>query len=31
MARLVALAAIAPNRLVAGDSVGRLHWLEVLD
>ena len=22
---------IAPNRLVAGDSVGRLHWLEVLD
>jgi WD40 repeat protein len=26
-----ALAAIAPNRLVAGDSVGRLHWLEVLD
>ena len=26
-----ALAALGPNRLVAGDSSGRLHWLDVLD
>jgi WD40 repeat protein len=26
-----ALVAVAPNRLVAGDATGLLHWLEVLD
>jgi WD40 repeat protein len=25
------LAAISPNRLVAGDTLGRLHWLEIVD
>jgi WD40 repeat protein len=26
-----ALVAVAPNRLVAGDTRGLLHWLEVVD
>jgi hypothetical protein len=30
-APVTALAAVAPNRLVAGDSMGHLHWLEVVD
>ena len=30
-APVTALAAIAPNRLVAGDGLGLLHWLEVVD
>ena len=30
-APITALVAVGPNRLVAGDQGGRLHWLEVLD
>jgi WD40 repeat protein len=30
-ASITTLAAIAANRLVAGDDLGRLHWLEVLE
>jgi WD40 repeat protein len=28
---VTALVAVAPNRLVAGDQRGLLHWLEVVD
>ncbi len=30
-AAIEAIAVIAQNRIVAGDALGRLHWLEVLD
>ena len=30
-AAVKALAAIAPNTIVAGDELGLLHWLGVLD
>jgi WD40 repeat protein len=30
-AAISAIAVIAPNRIVAGDQLGLLHWLEVLD
>jgi WD40 repeat protein len=30
-APVAALVAIAPNRLVAGDKLGLLHWLEIVD
>ena len=30
-APVTALVAVAPNRLVAGDARGLLHWLEVVD
>ena len=30
-APVTALVAIGLNRLVAGDSAGRLHWLEIVD
>ena len=30
-AAILAITVIAPNRIVAGDTLGRLHWLEVLD
>ena len=29
--KIDALVAIAPNRIVAGDVRGLLHWLEILD
>ena len=30
-APVASLVAIAPNRLVAGDKRGLLHWLEIVD
>jgi hypothetical protein len=30
-AAIQAIAVIAPNRIVAGDQLGRRHWLEVMD
>jgi WD40 repeat protein len=30
-AAILAIAAIAPNRIVAADMLGRLHWLQVTD
>jgi hypothetical protein len=30
-AGIEAIALVALNRIVAGDALGRLHWLEVLD
>jgi WD40 repeat protein len=31
VAPIWSLVAIAPNRIIAGDQLGPLHWLEVLD
>ena len=28
---ITSLVTVAPDRIVAGDSAGRVHWLEILD
>ncbi len=30
-AHVLCLTAISPNRLAAGDALGRLHWLKIVD